>query len=88
VLRVHKFFNTSAKTIRRWGHALRNGFPDELCAVFLGSRGLGKLSEDVRNFIRVRYFELKDSVNNYRIIILNEVARYFGQNVSGELLRQ
>lgn len=85
---LEKFFNTSAKTIRRWGNALRSGFPDELCAVFLGSRGLGKLSEDVRNFIRVRYLELKDSVNNYRITILGEVARYFGKNVSGELLRQ
>lgn len=85
---LEKFFNTSAKTIRRWGNALRNGSPDELCAVFLGSRGLEKLSEDVRNFIRVRYLELKDSVNNYRLVVLDEVARYFGRNVSGELLRQ
>jgi len=84
---LEKCFKVSAKTIRRWGKAIRNGSPEEINSVFLGHRNLEKLSDEVKKYICTRYLELKDSSTKFRTILIDEVARYFGKDVSGELLR-
>lgn len=75
------------KTIRSIGLALRECSPAELVRWILGRSGEGALSADQKQYVRVRYAELRLERRDYREAIRSELARFWRCEVSGEALR-
>ena len=76
------------KTIRSIGLALRKCSPAELVRWILGRSDEGALSADQRQYVRVRYAELRPERRDYREAIRSELARFWGCEVCGEVLRR
>jgi hypothetical protein len=85
---LEKCLPLCGKTIRAIGLALREGSPAELTRWLLGRSDEGALSADQRRYVRVRYAELRTEVRDYREVIRGELARIWGCEVCGEVLRR
>src|SRR6478672_2545910 len=55
---LQETFQTDAKTIGRWGRALRSRDAEELIRVLEGRRGSRKLSPEIKAYVRARWPEM------------------------------
>jgi len=76
------------KTIRSIGLALRDCCPAELSRTVLGQTEVGGLSEDQKQYVRVRYSELRSNCRDYRKTIMGEVKHIWNVDACGEVLRR
>ena len=76
------------KTIRSIGLALRDSSSSEVVQAILGQTGEETLSEDQKQYVRVRYVELRETCRDFRRKIGEEVNRIWGVAVCGEVLRK
>ena len=85
---LQQTFQADAKTIQRWGRALRSGNAQELIRVLEGRRRSRKLSPEIQAYVRVRWPDLV-SQGLYRIgkRLRQEVRSVFGVTLSQETLR-
>ena len=75
------------KTIRSFGLAFRDCDAPELMRVLLGLWDDRALSPDRKQYVRMRYLELR-SQRDYRKTILAELKKIWGVTPCGEVLRQ
>ena len=85
---LQQTFQADAKTIQRWGRALRSGNAQELIRVLEGRRRSRKLSPEIQAYVRVRWPDLV-SQGLYGIgkRLRQEVRSVFGVTLSQETLR-
>ena len=76
------------KTIRSIGLALRDSSSSEVVQAILGQTGEEALSEEQKQYVRVRYVELRETCRDFRRKIGEEVNRIWGVAVCGEVLRK
>jgi hypothetical protein len=81
-------FQTNAKTIRRWGRALRSGSAEELVRVLEGRRASRKLTPEIKAYVRARWPDLV-SAGLYGIgkRLRGEIKSVFKVELSQETLR-
>ena len=85
---LQQTFQTDAKTIRRWGRALRSRNAEELIRVLEGRRTHRKLSPEIKAYARVRWPELiKDGLYGIGKRLRQEIQSVFGVKLSQETLR-
>jgi len=91
---LEEALGTTAKTLRKWGNALRNGDWETLAAVFHGPGGARKLRPDIEQYVRERYREACASgpgnrmPYGFREELLLELMRYWKLDICGEVLRR
>ena len=85
---LQQTFQADAKTIQRWGRALRSRNAQELIRVLEGRRSSRKLSPEIRAYVRVRWPDLV-SQGLYGIgkRLRQEIQSVFGVTLSQETLR-
>ena len=85
---LQQTFQTDAKTIQRWGRALRSRNVQELIRVLEGRRSRRKLSPEIKAYARVRWPDLV-SQGLYGIgkRLRQEIQSVFGVTLSQETLR-
>ncbi|MBT7166159.1 MAG: hypothetical protein HN904_25490 [Victivallales bacterium] len=76
------------KTIRSIGRSLRECSRAELVRWILGRSNEGALSADQKQYVRVRYTELRSKRRDYREAIRSELTRFWGCEVCGDVLRR
>jgi hypothetical protein len=82
-------FGHDARTMKRWGAALKSEDSEFIVRVFSGRGGAGKITPTLKKFVSARYLELREKYDSrYREKIHSEVDRYFGVELSGETLRK
>jgi hypothetical protein len=82
-------FGHDARTMKRWGAALKSDDPEFIVRIFSGRGGTGKITPALKKFVSARYLEMAEKCDSgYRGKIQSEVARYFGVTLSGETLRK
>ena len=85
---LQQTFQTDAKTIQRWGRALRSHNAEELIRVLEGRRTSRKLSPEIKAYARVRWPELiKDGLYGIGKRLRQEIQSVFGVKLSQETLR-
>jgi hypothetical protein len=85
---LQETFESDAKTIRRWGRALRSRDAQELIRVLEGRRGSRKLSPEIKAYVRARWSDLVKA-GSYGIgkRLRQEIQKIFGVKLSQETLR-
>jgi hypothetical protein len=85
---LQQTFECDAKTIRRWGRALRSRDAEELIRVLEGRRGSRKLSPEIKAYVRARWSDLlKEGSYGIGKRLRQEIQRIFGVKLSQETLR-
>lgn len=85
---LQQTFESDAKTIRRWGRALRSRDAEELIRVLEGRRGSRKLSPQIRAYVRARWSDMvRESSYGIGKRLRQEIQRIFGVKLSQETLR-
>ncbi len=82
-------FGHDARTMKRWGAALKSDDREFIVRVFSGRGGAGKITPALNKYVSARYLELRGKHDSrYREKIHSEVDGYFGVELSGETLRK
>ena len=85
---LQQTFQTDAKTIQRWGRALRSRDAEQLIRVLEGRRSSRKLSPEIRAYARVRWPDLsKAGLYGIGKRLRQEIQSVFGVKLSQETLR-
>ncbi len=85
---LQQTFERDAKTIRRWGRALRSRDAEELIRVLEGRRGSRKLSPEIKAYVRARWSDLvREGSYGIGKRLRQEIQRIFGVKLSQETLR-
>jgi hypothetical protein len=85
---LQQTFQTDAKTIRRWGRALRSRNVEELIRVLEGRRTGRKLSPEIKAYVRVRWPDLvSEGLYGIGKRLRQEIQSVFGVKLSQETLR-
>jgi hypothetical protein len=85
---LQQTFESDAKTIQRWGRALRSRDAEELIRVLEGRRGSRKLSPEIKAYVRARWSDLvRESSYGIGKRLRQEIQRIFGVKLSQETLR-
>jgi hypothetical protein len=85
---LQQTFESDAKTIQRWGRALRSRDAEELIRVLAGRRGRRKLSPEIKAYVRARWPDMvRDSSYGIGKRLRGEIQRIFGVKLSQETLR-
>ncbi len=85
---LRRKFKYDPRTMKRWADALKSNDPDEIVRAFAGRGCLLKLVGPMICMVKMRYFQLKGAVRNYRKVIARKVKECFGVKVSRETLRR
>ena len=81
-------FQTNAKTIRRWGRALRSRSTEELVRVLEGRRASRKLSAQIKAYVRARWPDLvREGLYGIGKRLRGEIKSVFKVELSQETLR-
>jgi hypothetical protein len=81
-------FQTNAKTIRRWGRALRSRNAEELVHVLEGRRASRKLTAEIKAYVRARWPDLvKEGLYGIGQRLRREIKSVFKVELSQETLR-
>jgi len=81
-------FQTNAKTIRRWGRALRSRSAEELVRVLEGRRASRKLTPEIKAYVRARWPDLvKEGLYAIGKRLRVEIKSVFKVELSQETLR-
>ena len=81
-------FQSDAKTIQRWGRALRSRDAVELIRVLEGRRASRKLSPEIKAYVRARWPDLvREGSYGVGKRLRQEIQRIFGVTLSQETLR-
>ena len=85
---LQQTFESDAKTIRRWGRALRSRDAEELIRVLEGRRGSRKLSPEIKAYVRARWPDMvREGSYGIGKRLRQEIQRIFGVKLSQETLR-
>jgi len=85
---LQQTFQSDAKTIRRWGRALRSRNAQELIRVLEGRRASRKLSPEIKAYVRARWSDLvREGRYGIGKRLRQEIQRIFGVKLSQETLR-
>ena len=85
---LQQTFESDAKTIKRWGRALRSRDAEELIRVLEGRRGSRKLSPEIKAYVRARWSDLvREGSYGIGKRLRQEIQRIFGVKLSQETLR-
>ena len=85
---LQQTFQSDAKTIERWGRALRGRNVQELIRVLEGRRTSRKLSPEIKAYVRVRWPELvSEGLYGIGQRLRQEIQSVFGAKPSQETLR-
>ena len=85
---LQQTFQTDAKTIQRWGRALRSRNVQELIRVLEGRRSSRKLSPAIKAYARVRWPDLvRQGLYGIGKRLRQEIQSVFGVTLSQETLR-
>src|SRR5512143_4022831 len=85
---LQQTFQTDAKTIQRWGRALRSRKVRELIRVLEGRRSSRKLRPEIKAYARVRWPDLvSQSLYGVGKRLRQEIQSVFGVELSQETLR-
>ena len=87
LVQLEECFPVCDKTLRKWGKALKAKTAEQMQALLSGHKERHRLSLEHQQYVQMRYDELKNNTANYRDQICDELLRYWGVEVSGELLR-
>jgi transposase len=81
-------FQSDAKTIQRWGRALRSRDAEELLRVLAGRRASSKFSPEIQAYVRARWSDLvREGRYGIGKRLRQEIQRIFGVKLSQETLR-
>ena len=81
-------FQSDAKTIQRWGRALRSRDAVELIRVLEGRRASRKLSPEIKAYVRARWSDLvREGSYGVGKRLRQEIQKIFGVTLSQETLR-
>jgi hypothetical protein len=81
-------FQSDAKTIQRWGRALRSRDAEELIRVLEGRRASRKLCPEIKAYVRARWPDLvREGPYGIGKRLRQEIQRIFGVKLSQETLR-
>jgi transposase len=81
-------FQSDAKTIQRWGRALRSRDAVELIRVLEGRRASRKLSPEIKAYVRARWSDLvREGSYGVGKRLRQEIQKIFGVKLSQETLR-
>jgi hypothetical protein len=81
-------FQTNAKTIRRWGRALRSRSAEELVGVLEGRRASRKLTPEIKAYVRARWPDLvREGLYGIGKRLRGEIKAVFKVELSQETLR-
>jgi len=82
-------FGHDARTMKRWGAALKSDDSQFIVRVFSGRGGAGKITPTLKRYAVSRYLEMREKGDaRHREKIQSEAGRYFGVELSGETLRK
>jgi hypothetical protein len=85
---LQQTFESDAKTIQRWGRALRSRDAQELIRVLEGRRGSRKLSPEIKAYVRARWSDMvKEGSYGIGKRLRQEIQRIFRVKLSQETLR-
>jgi len=85
---LQQTFQSDAKTIQRWGRALRSRDAEELIRVLEGRRASRKLGPEIKAYVRARWPDLmRESPYGIGKRLRQEIQRIFGVKLSQETLR-
>lgn len=85
---LQRTFSVDAKTIRRWGRALRSRDAEELVRVLEGRRAGRKLTPEIKAYVRTRWPDLlKEGLYAIGKRLRKEIKSVFGVKLSQETLR-
>jgi hypothetical protein len=85
---LQQTFQTDAKTIQRWGRALRSRDVQELIRVLEGRRSSRKLSPEIKAYVRARWPDLvRQGLYGIGKRLRQEIHSVFGVKLSQETLR-
>jgi hypothetical protein len=85
---LQRTFCLDAKTIRRWGRALRSRDAEELVRVLEGRRAGRKLTPEIKAYVRTRWPDLlKEGLYAIGKRLRKEIKSVFGVKLSQETLR-
>ena len=85
---LQETFSKDAKTIRRWGRALRSRSAEELVRVLEGRRASRKLSPEIKAYVRARWPDLvKGGLYGIGKRLRKEIKSVFKVELSQETLR-
>ncbi len=85
---LQQTFQTNAKTIRRWGRALRSRSAEELVRVLEGRRASRKLTPEIKAYVRARWSDLvREGLYGIGKRLRGEIKSVFKVELSQETLR-
>jgi hypothetical protein len=85
---LQQTFQSDAKTIQRWGRALRSRDAEELIRVLEGRRAGRKLTPEIKAYVRARWSDLvREGSYGIGKRLRQEIQRIFGVKLSQETLR-
>ena len=85
---LQQTFQTNAKTIRRWGRALRSRSAEELVRVLEGRRASRKLTPEIQAYVRARWPDLvREGLYGIGKRLRGEIKSVFKVELSQETLR-
>ena len=85
---LQECFGVDRKTMQRWGEALQKSDVQEVLRGLAGRGEHGKLSPEIRGFVRLRFAQLYgEGCGHYSQKIRQEISEVFGVSLSGEALR-
>jgi hypothetical protein len=85
---LQQTFQSDAKTIQRWGRALRSRDAAELIRVLEGRRARRKFSPEIKAYVRARWSDLvREGSYGIGQRLRQEIQRIFGVKLSQETLR-
>ena len=81
-------FGPARKTMRRWGHALKNGDPEELVRVLAGRGWHRKLTPEIRAYVRIRFPSIySENPSSYSKAMREEISDVYDVDLCAESLR-
>jgi transposase len=85
---LQQTFQSDAKTIQRWGRALRSRDAEQLIRVLEGRRASRKLGPEIKAYVRARWSDLvREGLYGIGKRLRQEIQRIFGVKLSQETLR-
>ncbi len=85
---LQQTFESDAKTIQRWGRALRSRDAEELIRVLQGRRASRKFCPEIKAYVRARWSDLvREGLYGIGKRLRQEIQRIFGVKLSQETLR-
>ena len=86
--KLTKAFGPARKTMRRWGHALKNGDPEELVRVLAGRGWHRKLTPEIRAYVRIRFPVIhSENPSSYSKVMRGEISDVYDVKLCAESLR-